>query len=215
MIEIHLNEPELLSLELFRVALSEPTEEARLHAIEVMRHEVSGLSLESFPIFKKGDGQQQNSPDFAHWVAETSADRREAAHQYADIVQRYQKKNERKLNVAEYIGKHVWQTIQEQGYQGVQVPGGILEEVRNVARELGVTGAKDEDTVRKIWKSYRGVVHLGMAMDFCEDHPRSGLHVLHVAERIRQGLSKNCPKGTSKPYIEPSEQISFLYISEC
>lgn len=37
MIDIHLNEPELLSLELFRVALSEPSEKARLHAIEVMR----------------------------------------------------------------------------------------------------------------------------------------------------------------------------------
>ena len=211
--EIHLNEPELLSLELFRVALSEPSPKARLRAVEVMRQEVISMGLENFPILKKGAGQKKNHPNFVQWVAETAADRCDAARDYVGIFQRYQKINEKKLNVAEYIGKHVWQTIQEQKFQGVQVAGGILEQVRDVARELDVSGARDENTVRNIWKRYRGVVHLGMAMDYWEDHPSSEMHILHVAEKIRQGLSESCPKGTSKPYVDPSDQISFLYIS--
>lgn len=173
------------------------------------------MGLEGFPIFKKRGAETRNSPDFVQWVAETATERCEAARDYVSIFQRYQKNTEKKLNIAECIGKHVWQTIQQQKFQGVQVAGGILEQVRHEARELDVRGAKDEDTVRNIWKRYRGVVHLGMAMDYCEDHPGSGMHVLHVAEKIRQALCKSCPKGTRKPYVDLSEQISFLYISGC
>jgi hypothetical protein len=76
-----------------------------------------------------------------------------------------------------------------------------------------VSGARDKDTLRKIWNSYRGVVHLGIAIDYCENHPAQNLHVFHLAELFRKTLSENCPKGTSKPYVDPGEQISFLYIS--
>ncbi|KPA20839.1 hypothetical protein shim_27530 [Shimia sp. SK013] len=104
LIEIQFNEPEFLSLELFGVALSEPSEKARLRAIEVMRQEVTSLGLGSFPM---GPGHKR-SPNFVLWVAETSQARYEAAHEYSQILQRCEAKNERKLNIAEHVGKLVW-----------------------------------------------------------------------------------------------------------
>ncbi len=213
MIKIPLNEPEVLCLELFQVALSENTHDARMRAIGVMRHEVVSLGLDSFPIGRQRAGQAQNNPEFVQWVAETSAERYGAAHEYSEISQRHQKKNQRKLNVAEHIGKLVWDSIQKQRYQGLHVAGGLLEQVRDEAKALAVDGARDKDTLRKIWNCYRGVVHLGMAMDYCEDNPDSDLNVLHLAERFRKGLSESSPKGTTKPYVDLAEQISFVYIS--
>ncbi|PTX72912.1 hypothetical protein [Sulfitobacter mediterraneus] len=210
---IPINEPELLSLEFFRVALSEDTHEARMRGIDVMRQEVVSMGLPNFPIGRRDAEQKRNRPEFVQWVAETSAARYDAAHECAGIIGRYERKNERKLNVAEEIGKLVWDSIQSQRFQGLHVTGGILEQVRDLAKALGISGARDKDTLRKIWSCYRGVVHLGMAMDYLEDNPETDLHLLHIAERFRKGLSQNCPKGKCKPYVAISEQISFLYIS--
>ncbi|WP_412565615.1 hypothetical protein [Thalassobius sp. MITS945101] len=206
--QVRLNEPECAALGLFRMALSEATAADRLSAIEVMRHEVVSMGLESFPI------TEASSPKFVRWAATTAPPRYEAAHAFHQILQRYNSKNERQLNIAEYIGKKVWDSIETGKFQGVQVAGGLLEQTSEYAREMGVRGAKDLDVLRKIWKRYRGVVHLGMTMDYVEEHPETRAHVLHLAERIRLGLSTNCPKGTSVPYVDPQEQISFLYVSD-
>lgn len=206
--QVRLNEPQCAALGLFRMALSEATAADRLSAIEVMRHEVVSMGLESFPI------TQASSPKFVRWAATTAQPRYEAAHAFHEIAQRYNSKNERQLKIAEYIGKKVWDSIETGKFQGVQVAGGLLEQTSEYAREMGVRGAKDLDVLRKIWKRYRGVVHLGMAMDYVEEHPETRVHVLHLAERIRLGLSTNCPKGTSIPYVDPQEQISFLYVSD-
>ncbi|OUS37727.1 hypothetical protein A9Q94_04965 [Rhodobacterales bacterium 56_14_T64] len=211
--KIHINEPELCCLGLFRVALSEDTHEARMRAIDVMRHEVVSLGLSNFPFGAgKTKGKAKNDK-FVRWVAETSVERYEAAHEYSEISKRYDGKNERKLNVAEYVGKLIWHSIQEQDFTGLYVAGGILERVRKIARDEGIHGARDKDVVSKTWVTYRGVVHLGMAIDYCEENPNQGLNVLQVAERIRRGLSQNCPKKTSKPYVSSDDQISFCYIS--
>jgi len=206
--QVPLNEPECVVLELFRMALNEETAEDRLSAIEVMRHEVVSMGLDSFTI------TEASSPKFVRWVANTAQRRYEAAHAYHEIAQRYESKNERHLNIAEFIGKKVWDSIEARRFQGLQVAGGLLEQTSDYARDMGVRGAKDLDVLRKIWKRYRGVVHLGMAMDYIEEHPETRVHVLHLAERIRLGLSTNCPKGTSIPYVDPQEQISFLYVSD-
>ena len=206
--QVRLNEPECAALELFRMALSEETAEDRLSAIEVMRHEVVSMGLESFPI------TEASSPKFVRWAATTAQPRYEAAHAFHEIAQRYEGKQERQFNIAEYIGKKVWDSIETGKFQGVQVAGGLLEQTSEYAREMGVRGAKDLDVLRKIWKRYRGVVHLGMAMDYIEDHPGTRAHVLQLAERFRSGLSNNCPKGTSASYVDPQEQISFLYVSD-
>ena len=206
--QVPLNEPECECLGQFRMALSEETEEGRIRAIDVVRHEVVSLGLENWPVGKS------SSPRFVQWAAETAQSRYDAAHKFHEIVKRYEGKNERKLNVAEYIGKCVWDSIQVERFQGVQVKGGLLEQTRDYAKQNGVGGARDLDVLRKIWSTYRGVVHLGMAMDYLEDHPETAWHVLHLAERFRIGLSSNCPKGTSTPYVDPEGQLSFLYISE-
>ncbi|WP_321831364.1 hypothetical protein [Thalassovita sp.] len=206
--QVRLNEPQCAALGLFRMALSEATAADRLSAIEVMRHEVVSMGLDSFPI------TEASSPQFVRWAATTAPPRYEAAHAFHEIAQRYESKNERHLNIAEFIGKKVWDSIQARRFQGLQVAGGLLEQTSDYARDMGVRGAKDLDVLRKIWKRYRGVVHLGMAMDYVEEHPEMRAHVLQLAERIRLGLSTNCPKGTNASYVDPQEQISFLYVSD-
>jgi integrase len=84
---------------------------------------------------------------------------------------------------------------------------------RDAMAAKALSGAKDLDVLRAIWKTYRGVVHLGMAMDYCDEQPDSERNVLHVAETYRRGLSLFCPKGTKKPYVPVDDQITFLYLS--
>ena len=111
--QIRLNEPECAALELFRMALSEETAEDRLSAIEVMRHEVVSMGLESFPI------TEASSPKFVRWAATTAQPRYEAAHAFYEVAQRYEGKQERQFNIAEYIGKKVWDSIETGKFQGV------------------------------------------------------------------------------------------------
>lgn len=80
-------------------------------------------------------------------------------------------------------------------------------------KKLGISGARDKDVVRKAWHDYSGVVHLGMALDFYKDKSVPPEDVLFAAERFRRILSQACPKGTKKPYVDVSLQISFSYES--
>lgn len=64
--KVPLNEPECECLGLFRMALSEETDEDRLRAIDIMRHEVVSLGLENFPV------SRSSHPEFVQWVAETA-----------------------------------------------------------------------------------------------------------------------------------------------
>lgn len=215
MLTIHINEPQLISIELVRLALSEDNHEQRLRAIKNVKHDVEASLLSQ--LF---DAQAVESPKpkidtkFMQWVADTAGERHEAAIELSQTFRRYEERNERKLNVAEQIGRRVWLSIQDKKFEGVQTHNGLLQQVQDQARKLNVSGAKDKDTVRRIWNTYRGVVHLGMTIDYCDESPEQSLDVLHVAERFRRDLSQNCPKGTSKPYVDTAEQISFLYISK-
>ena len=107
----------------------------------------------------------------------------------------------------------IWMSVQDKKFEGVHTSRGILQQVRDDAKFSAVGGAKDVDTLRNIWKMYRSVVHLGMAIDYCLDNPSQKMDVLELAELFRLGLSQNCPKGTSIPYIDPAVQISFVYLS--
>lgn len=211
---VGLNEPERCYLGLFRMALSEPSLGECLSAINAVRHDVINGRLELLP--DQSGVSWVDEPENARlalWVAKTSVARHEAVRRLADIQRRYSPDNERKLNVAEHIGKLVYLSIQDQKYQGLQVRGGILEQVSDVAKENGISGARDKDTLRKIWITYRGVVHLGMAIDYCEDAANPALDVLHVAEHFRKALCENAPGKIKTPYVDPDSQISFVYIS--
>lgn len=205
----------MLSIELVRFALSEDSHEQRLRAIRNVKHDVvASLLSQLFEAQAVKGPKPRIDTKFTQWVAETAGERHEAAFELSQTFNRYEDRNERKLNVAEQIGKLVWLSIQDKKFEGVQTNNGLLKQVQDDARKHDVSGAKDKDTVRKIWNTYRGVVHLGMAIDYCDESPDQNLNVLHVAERFRRDLSQSCPKGTSKPYVDPAEQISFLYISK-
>lgn len=211
---VSINRSELQSIELFRVALSENSDEQRVRAIMNARH---GVISREIAMLRSRHGPEWVSDvryaELVQWVAQSSVQRDEAFYEFSLTAQRYEAVNERKLNIAEHIGKLVWQTIQDKRFEGAQTNCGILEQVRDYAKKAGVSGARDKDTLRKLWDTYRGVVHLGMSMDYCEDNPNQELKHLQIAEQFRRSLSENCPKGTSKPYVDPETQISFVYLS--
>ncbi len=214
MLTITINEPELNFVELIRLALSEETTEQKERAIKNVKHEAVAARLDL--LAAEGGSSWATDPDNAHfvqWTIRTSAERREAAYEFSKTARRYEERNERRLNIAEHIGKLIWLSILDRKFEGVQTEIGILQQVSDDAKSHAVSGARDIDTLRKAWATYRGVVHLGMALDFCEENPNQKMNLLHIAERYRQGLSQNCPKGTSKPYVSPAEQISFVYLS--
>jgi hypothetical protein len=215
MLTVSINEPELLSIDLIRIALSEPTDELREKAVANAKHEVVALRLEALSGSLGTDWMSDpKNADFVQWIAKTSIERHEAGRELSRTARLFEERNERKLNVAEHIGKLIWLSIQDGKFEGVQTDGGILKQVRDVALENAVSGAKDLDVLRAIWKTYRGVVHLGMAMDYCDEQPDPERNVLHVAETYRRGLSLFYPKGTKNPYVPKDAQIMFLYLSK-
>jgi hypothetical protein len=214
LLTININGPQLKSIELVRLALSEESHEQRLLAIKTVKHDVVASLLSQLFDAQAVEGRKPKiDKNFMQWVAETAGERHEAAFELSQIGKRYEDKNEKKLNVAEQIGKLVWLSIQDNKFEGVQTDNGLLHQVQVQARKFNISGARDKDTVRKIWNTYRGIVHLGMAIDYCDESPDQNLNILYIAERYRRDLSQNCPKGTSEPYVDPNEQISFLYIS--
>ena len=215
MCKISINEPELQYIELFRVALSEGTDELRQQAILNVKYEVLAKRLE---VLGTVNGQHWTedplNAELTQWMSKTLPEIQAAAIDFVETGRRYKQRNERKLNVAEHIGRLIWHSIQDGKLEGVQTVTGILAQVRDKARECGINGAKDKDTLRKIWNTYRGVVHLGMAIDFCEEFADPRPNVLIVAEQIQRTLSQTGPKGRSKPYVDAGEQLSFVYLSK-
>lgn len=215
MLTISINEPELIFIELIRLALSEENIEKRVQAIKNVKQDVVAALVELMSNGEASDWTlDSNNAKLVQWVAKTSPQRHEAAHEFSQTARRYEDKIERKFNAAEEVGKRIWDSIQDEKFEGAHTRGGILQQVSETARKLQISGARDKDVLREAWKKYRGVVHLGMAIDYCEDNPDQKANVLHIAERFRQGLSENCPKGRSKPYVHSDDQISFVYSSK-
>lgn len=211
---IAINEAELHAIELIRVALSEEDNELRERAIQHVKHHVVAKGLEV--LLQKHGTDWVSDPDnaeFVKWALDSEAERLTAAYEFSQIGQRYETRKERKLNIAEHIGKLIWISIQDKKFEGVSSKYGLLSKVEHVAKRHKISGARDAETLRKIWKMYRGVAHLGMAIDYCDDNPESQQNVLQVAEIFRLDLSRNCPRNTSDPYVSPDVQISFVYLS--
>ncbi|MEQ9696076.1 hypothetical protein [Shimia sp. SDUM112013] len=212
--EIHINEPELQSIDLFRAALSEETSEQRRQAIAFVKQDIVAGRLDALAS-KHGENcfSDPTNVEFVQWIARTASARHEAAIGLMQIGRRYDEKNGNKLSVAEHIGMQVWLSIRQGKFEGVYTDTGVLQQVRDDAKETKVRGARDKDILRKIWRCYRGVVHLGMAIEYCEENPDQGMNVIGLSEILRRDLCENCPKGTSNPYVDPSEQFSFVYLS--
>ncbi len=212
--KVAINEIELGFIGLFRVALSAPTHEERLAAIRCVRHEVIAARLQEInkkpgPDWVKHDGNR----DLVAWVAATAGEREDAIYEFSRVCQAYDDRYERPLNVAEQIGKMICISIVDGKFEGVQTKDGILYQLGFQGRKYSIRGAKDKDSIRKAWRDYRGVVHLGMALDFCEELPAPFESVFLIAERYRKMLSQSCPKGTKKPYVDTEQQFFFSYES--
>jgi hypothetical protein len=211
---VTINEQELFFLDLFRIALSAETLVARLEALRWVKHEIIAMRLQNISE-KRASGWERHPENqkLVQWVAATAGERGDAIYEFSRILRRFEDRNELRLNVAEQAGKMIGLSIDDGKFEGVQTDHGILHQVTEIGRDQKVRGAKDRDTVRKSWGCYRGVVHLGMAMDVCEEISVSFAEALFMAEHFRAMLSQMCPKGTSQPYVPPGEQISFVYVS--
>jgi len=211
---VSINEIELKFIERFRVALSAPTHTERLTAIRGAKYEVIAGRLHEF---SRNPGvewvKHEDNRELADWAAAFAGEKEDAVYEFQRVYEAYGQKNERRLNIAEQIGKMIYLSIVDGKFEGVQTETGILYQVSVQGRELGAPGARDKDTLRKIWNEYRGVVHLGAAMDICEEESLSSDDIIRYSECIRKALSIACPRGTKKPYVNPDEQISFVYES--
>lgn len=211
---VPINEIELFFVQTFRVALSLPTYDERVSAIENVRHEVIAARLVEI---NKNPGagwvKDKANRELVEWVAATEGERVDGMYELSRASHAYEQKNERRLNIAEEIGKVIVSSIGMGKFEGVQTPNGILYQVGEQCRKSKISGGRDKDTLRKIWRDYQGVVHLGMALDFIEDTSTSMENVFHVADRFRRTLSTSCPKRTQKPYVSSKSQFSFSYES--
>uniref|UniRef100_UPI00248FA41A hypothetical protein n=1 Tax=Litoreibacter halocynthiae TaxID=1242689 RepID=UPI00248FA41A len=204
MITIPIDQSELLSIELIRMALSEESQDARVKAVKAVKHDIVATRVALLTDRYGPDWTHEpENADLVRWIADSAAERHEAVHEFSEVKTRYEAKHEKKLNVAEHTGKLIWHSIQDGKFEGVQTPNGILQQVQDAGREENIRGAKDKDVIRKNWSTYRGVAHIGMAIDFCESNPSRKNDILKIAEQVRRSLSQNCPKGTSKPYVDP------------
>lgn len=211
---VAINGHELLSIELIRLALSETTPDLREKAIVNAKQEMVSLRIQALnDQFGTSWVSEPQNTELVRWLTRTTAERNEAIYELSQTGRRFEEVNQRKLNIAEHIGKRIWCSIQDGRFEGVQTDEGILKQVRYEAQANNVSGAKDMDTLRKTWKTYRGIVHLGMAMDYCEEFPELEENILFLAENFRRGLSEFCPKGTKNPYVPEGEQINFAYVS--
>lgn len=214
MFEVSINEEESLYLGLLRVALSAEEHAARVEALRYVKHVVVADRLKVLAESAgAGRTSEPENQSLVTWTAQTAAERHDAIDEFFRVSRTYEDRNERRLNIAEHAGKLICNSILDGNRQGVQTASGILYQVTLAGRGHGISGARDKDRGRKSWGAYRGVVHLGMAMDFLEGKPAQPAEVLLAAEHTRRVLSENCPKGTSKPYVPPEEQISFVYKS--
>ena len=183
MLTVSVNEVEGLFLEQLRIALSAEDHESRVAALRCLKHVVIADRLRALTDSEGVDwASEPENQTLAIWTAQTAADRDEAIHEFSRIARTYDDRNERRLNIAEHTGKLVYLSILEGKREGVQTPAGILYRVTLAGREYGVSGARDKDTVRRSWGAYRGIVHLGIAMDYFEDQTVPSHQVLFTAE---------------------------------
>lgn len=211
---VSINEAEGFYLDLFRIALSAEDMESRVAALNHVKHVVIAERLK---VLTESEGPGwRDDPDnqaLVTWAGQTAVERDDAIYEFSRVSRTYEDRNERRLNIAEHAGKLVYLSIRDDTRQGVQTQAGILYQVTRAGKEHGISGARDKDTVRKSWGAYRGIVHLGMAMDYCEGRATPS-EVLLLAEQLRRALSESCPKGTAHPYVPAEEQISFVYESD-
>ncbi|SER94341.1 hypothetical protein SAMN04490244_10467 [Tranquillimonas rosea] len=209
---VSINEPESSYLELFRIALSAEDHEARIAALRQVKQVVSAERLR---VLSQSDcwTDEPDNQALLTWAARTAAEREDAICEFLRVSRVYEDRNERRLTIAEHAGKLVYLSIKEEKREGVQTPSGILYQLTQAAKEHGIQGGRDKDTVRRSWGAYRGIVHLGMAIDLCDEQASPPEEVLFLAEQIRRVLSTSCPKGASEPYVPQAEQISFVYKS--
>ncbi|MEP3675379.1 hypothetical protein [Sulfitobacter sp.] len=198
-------------IEMFRIALSAPDNRQRLRAISNLKQEVATQVDELIVDGRSEEWMSANAEFFRRSMLEAPA-RRAAAAEFSQIEREYEgsRGREKKLNIAEHIGMRVLLTIKEGKFEGLQTEIGILEQVRHFSQQEKIFGARDHDTLRKIWGTYRGVVHLGMAMDLFGDSALQSFDMLFLAEQIRMELSRHSPRSSNKPYVDDREQISFV-----
>ncbi len=214
MLTVYIDELDLTSLEYYRAALSEVTFDGRKKAISDFSKQMELWQLKGLTNSVLWRSQVlSTSPEFLRQMASETPVGSEGAVAFSQCVSRFNSGQGRKLRIAEQIGLEIWKSIEAGKFRGLHSKTGILDTVSHKARKLGFPGARDLNVLRKIWMTYRGVVHLGVARTFCKEKGLDNTSLLEVAEGIRRLLSTQCPKGTKTSYVDEDDQISFVYKS--
>ncbi len=213
--KVHIDWAQLQFIEMFRVALSAADNTERLKAIANLKQDAAA-HVDELIVDGRGEGwiSSPANAELLRRSALTASARRAAAGEFSHTEREFEgsrgQGREKKLNIAEHIGMRVLLTIKEEKFEGLQTEIGILEQVRHFAQQEKIFGAQDRDTLSKTWGTYRGVVHLGMAMELYGDSALPSFDMLTLAEKIRMELSRHSPRSSNKPYVDEGEQISFV-----
>ncbi|MBB5723353.1 hypothetical protein FHS72_002993 [Loktanella ponticola] len=214
MLTVYIDELDLTILEYYRAALSEDTFDGRKKAISDLAKQVKLWELKGLMkndewkkemLEEKPENLLQMALDIAEWS--------DGAVAFTHVISRFDNGQNRKLRIADQIGLEIWRSIKAGKFRGVHTVIGVLNTVRHKTQKLKFNGGRDKNGLREKWNTYRGVVHFGIARAFCKERGLDNHALLEVAEGIRRQLSSNCPKGTSKPYVDEGEKISFVYKS--
>lgn len=134
----------------------------------------------------------------------------EAERHIGQVEARFKRTQGRHLCIAEDIGQLALNSIADGEFRGVRTDTGLIESYCHDARKKGARGATDRKSVEGIWTKYRGVVHLGLVIDYLERIGDSLDEVFKKAWYFALLLASGYPKGTGKPYVPPDEKINFI-----
>lgn len=208
-------EVELGVLQLYRAALSKKGKQARCEALEGLTKKLDAERLGALQNSKFANvGLVATSDDFNRTIATEYVENTKKISAFDRALEAFEKpRGKLPLFAAETIAREIWRSVVEGKNVGVFSRRGIIERLTDQARVQGLQGVKDKDVLRRHWKEYKCVAHLGAGLQIGEHHNLDPIASLGVAEEVRYVLSNECPKGTSKPYVEEEEQISFVFRS--
>lgn len=212
---IELNQYELLLGDLIYVPLAEPDPVLRAKTLEAFRQVARQYSADGYRSTKDHPAHQHLRA--SAYLTPTEDDYQDIADgngEFTEAVGRFRQQHQRRFNVAINIAERLFLTTHDNEFRGLySTPNGIFSQVSEMARENGIRGAQDKDTLRGIWNHYRGIIHLPLAMELSKHSKEDPPPLLPFARSLQQAFSQNCPRNSSKPYVPAHEQISFVEIS--
>ncbi len=165
MLTVQLDHPLTDTLPLYRIACRPQGSEKRFEALDGLQALLSMWKTESMTksVFW-ATGVIAVDPDMGRILTDQQGEIARGVLNFQNARNEFNQSNNKRLQTAEEIGAKAWCSIREGTNRGVFSRTGIIEDTSHCHRKLNIRGGRDTDTLRRNWKEYKGVVHLGVAL---------------------------------------------------